>query len=120
VFRRSATKVATGLAWLYAKPVIDPNPSSGGATPEAGGVSVIRRIEQAVQRVIRKGLAVLRRGALPSDLQRQETARAVVGPGMQVASGGGDAGMSEGGLHQVNGRPTVEGMRGVGVAEPMR
>jgi hypothetical protein len=35
VFRRPATKVATGLAWLYAKPVIDPNPSSGGATPEA-------------------------------------------------------------------------------------
>jgi hypothetical protein len=54
-------------------------------------------------------------------LQREESAGAIVGPGMKVkvASGGGDAGMSESGLHQVNGGAAVEGMGGVRVPEPV-
>jgi hypothetical protein len=42
---------------------------------------------------------------------RKETARAVVRPGVQVASGRCDAGVSEGGLYQVNGCPPIEGVK---------
>jgi hypothetical protein len=51
--------------------------------------------------------------------QRQKSAGTIAGTGMQVPPGGGDAGVPEGGLHQVNGRAAVEGMRSVGVAKPM-
>ena len=38
---------------------------------------------------------------------------------MEVAAGGGDAGVAEGGLDQVNGGAAVEGVGGMGVAEPV-
>lgn len=41
-------------------------------------------------------------------LEREKAAGTIVGPGVQVTSRGGDAGMSESGLYQMNGRSTVE------------
>ncbi len=52
-------------------------------------------------------------------LQGEKTTGAVLRPGMQVAAGGGNAGMSERRLHQVNGGAAVEGMGGVRVPEPV-
>ena len=40
-------------------------------------------------------------------------------PGVEVAAGGGDRGVAEGGLHQVDGGVAVEGVAGVGVAHPV-
>ena len=55
----------------------------------------------------------------PLTSQWEEAAGAVVGAGVKVAASGGDAGVPEGGLHQMNGRPAVEGMGSMGVAEPV-
>jgi hypothetical protein len=38
---------------------------------------------------------------------------------MKVLAGGGDRGMAQGGLHRVDRRPPVQGMGGVGMAQPM-
>ena len=48
-------------------------------------------------------------------LQSEEPAGAVLRPGVEVLAGGGDAGVAEGGLDEVNRRHSVEGMTGVGV-----
>lgn len=44
---------------------------------------------------------------------------AVVRPGVQVAAGGGDAGVAERRLHQADRRPVVERVRSMGVPQPM-
>ena len=69
----------------------------------------VLRLETRLLRVLDPGAA----------LQREEATGTVVGTGVQVAPGGGDAGMSQRGLHQVNGRPAVEGMGGMRVPEPV-
>ena len=45
---------------------------------------------------------------------------AVLGAGVEVTAGGDDGGVAERGLHQVNGRPAVEGVGGMGMAHPVR
>ena len=50
---------------------------------------------------------------------REEAAGAVVGAGVEVAAGGGDAGMSEGSLHQMNRRTAVKSMGSVCMPEPV-
>jgi hypothetical protein len=52
-------------------------------------------------------------------LQGEEAAGAVVGPGVEIAPGGIDAGVSERGLDQVDRGAAVERMRRMGVAEPV-
>ena len=39
---------------------------------------------------------------------------------MEIAPGGGDGGVAEGGLDEVDRRTAIERMRGVGVPEPVR
>jgi hypothetical protein len=39
---------------------------------------------------------------------------------MEIFTRGGDAGVSQGGLHQMNRAAPVKGMAGVGMAKPMR
>jgi hypothetical protein len=39
---------------------------------------------------------------------------------VEVSAGGGDAGMAEGGLDQVDGAAAIKGVRSVSVAEPVR
>ena len=49
----------------------------------------------------------------------QVSCRAVVGSDVEVSAGGGDGGTAEGGLDEVDGGAVIEGVRGVGVAQPM-
>ena len=51
---------------------------------------------------------------------RQVERRAVVGPGVGVAAGGGEAGVADGGLHEVDGGAAVERVADMGVAQPVR
>ena len=67
----------------------------------------------------RRLASVLGLAALP-DLQGEKPAGAVVRAGMQITPGGGDARVSESGLHQVNGRAAVESVRSMRVTEPLR
>ena len=60
------------------------------------------------------------RGTGTRRLQREKSSRAVLGAGVEVTAGGDDGGVAEGSLHQVNGRPAVEGMGGVGMPHPVR
>ena len=53
------------------------------------------------------------------NLQRKKAAGAFFGPGMQITAGRGDAGVSESGLHQMNGSTAVEGVRSMRMAEPV-
>ena len=53
-------------------------------------------------------------------LKRQELTGAFFRPGMQVTSGGGDTRMTQGGLHQMNGRAAIQSMRSMGVPQPVR
>jgi hypothetical protein len=50
--------------------------------------------------------------------QCEKSSRAILG--VEVTAGGDDGGVAEGSLHQVNGRPSVEGMGGVGMPHPVR
>jgi hypothetical protein len=49
----------------------------------------------------------------------QKSAGAFVGAGVEVAAGGGYSGVAEGSLDEVEGRAAVEGVGGMGVAEPV-
>ena len=51
--------------------------------------------------------------------QCEESAGAVFGAGMEVSAGGSDGSVAQGGLNKVDGGAAVQGMRGVGVAQPM-
>ena len=57
--------------------------------------------------------------ALAAISDREKSSRAVFGAGMEVAAGGGDGGVAEGGLHQMNRRAAVQSVAGVSVAEPV-
>ena len=69
------------------------------------------------------GTAVLAQtgaGARAGGSPRQVARRAVVGPGVGVAAGGGEAGVADGGLHEVDGGAAVERVADMGVAQPVR
>ena len=83
----------------------------GGTNGETGrGDRSLSGVQATPSDALQRGIA----------LDRQKTAGALVRPGMQVTPSGGNTGMSEGGLHQVNGRAVVEGVGGVRMAEPVR
>jgi hypothetical protein len=55
-----------------------------------------------------------------SPLQREKLAGALFRASMQIPAGGGDAGVSKGGLHQMNRCPAIERMRSMGMPRPVR
>ena len=52
--------------------------------------------------------------------ESEKAARAVLGAGVEIFAGGGDGGVAEGGLHQMNRGAAVEGMGTVRVPHPVR
>jgi hypothetical protein len=50
---------------------------------------------------------------------RQIPRRTIIRPRVQIAPGCGDRGVTKGGLHERDGRPAVECMAGVGMAQPV-
>src|SRR4051794_39048631 len=73
------------------------------------------RVMGAMQCVVRRSFHPATGGS-----QRQKTAGAFFGPGVQVTAGRRDAGMTEGSLKRVEGGPAVGGVGGVGRGEPVR
>ena len=53
-------------------------------------------------------------------LYRQIQRGTVIRAGMQIDPGGGDRGMPQDLLHQVDRRPPLQRMRGMGMAQPVR
>src|ERR1039457_7667181 len=52
--------------------------------------------------------------------ERKEFAGTLLRPRMHISAGGGNTGVSERGLHQMNGRAPVQGLGGMGMPQPVR
>jgi hypothetical protein len=105
---------AEALQQLYGRVIV---PAAVLAELQVQAAPPFRMIAVSISRTVCP--QTMRKSNQPT-LQGQIPTRALFGPGVKVAAGGGQAGVAERRLHQVDGRAPVERVRGVRVPQPVR